>query len=66
MSDRANDGSQLDRLPATADERVVEGRATRQEVLDFWDERYTIAPKTFENYSFWEKGGESSGRFVAR
>ncbi|EMA40394.1 hypothetical protein C448_13636 [Halococcus morrhuae DSM 1307] len=57
MSDRTNDGSQLDRLPATADERVVEGRATRQEVLDFWDERYAVAPEIFENYSFWEKGG---------
>jgi NOL1/NOP2/fmu family ribosome biogenesis protein len=57
MSDRANDGSRLDRLPLTADERVVEGRATREELLDFWDERYAIAPETFENYSFWEKGG---------
>lgn len=57
MNDGTNDGSRFDRLPATADERAVEGRATRQEVLDFWDERYGIAPETFEGYSFWEKGG---------
>jgi NOL1/NOP2/fmu family ribosome biogenesis protein len=56
MNERANDGSRFDRLPATADERIVEGRATRREVLDFWSERYGIAPETFENYSFWEKG----------
>ena len=57
MSDGTNDGSRFDRLPATADARTVEGRATRREVLDFWDERYGIAPETFEGYSFWEKGG---------
>ena len=57
MSERRNDGSRFDRLPLTADERRVEGRATRQEVLDFWDERYAITPATFEKYSFWEKGG---------
>lgn len=57
MSDGTNDGSRFDRLPATADERAVEGRATRREVLDFWGERYGIAPETFEGYSFWEKGG---------
>ena len=57
MSDRTNDGSRFDRLPLTADERSVEGRATRRGVLDFWDERYAIAPEIFEGYSFWEKGG---------
>ncbi len=51
-----NDGSRFDRLPATADARTVEGRATRREVLGFWDERYAVAPETFERYSFWEKG----------
>ena len=56
MSERANDGSRFDRLPATADACAVEGRATRREVLDFWDERYGIVPETFEDCSFWEKG----------
>ncbi|WP_433624408.1 DUF7122 family protein [Halomicrococcus sp. NG-SE-24] len=56
MSDPTNDGQRFDRLPATSDERRVEGRATRREVLDWWDERFGIGPETFENYSFWEKG----------
>jgi NOL1/NOP2/fmu family ribosome biogenesis protein len=51
-----NDGQQFDRLPATADEREVEGRATRQEVLEWWDQRFAIPPETFEGYTFWEKG----------
>jgi NOL1/NOP2/fmu family ribosome biogenesis protein len=51
-----NDGQQFDRLPATAEEREVEGRATRAEVLDWWDERFEIPPETFEEYTFWEKG----------
>ena len=52
----SNDGSRFDRLPETATERTVAGRATREAVLDWWDERYGIAPETFEEYSFWEKG----------
>lgn len=51
-----NDGSRFDRLPQTATEREVDGRATREAVLDWWDERYGISPQTFEGYSFWEKG----------
>ncbi|WP_348609025.1 DUF7122 family protein [Halobaculum rarum] len=51
-----NDGSQFDRLPATAADRDVDGRATREEVLDWWDERFGIAPETFETHTFWEKG----------
>lgn len=51
-----NDGQQFDRLPATPDDREVEGRASRQEVLDWWDQRFDIPPETFEEYSFWEKG----------
>ncbi|WP_227376564.1 DUF7122 family protein [Haladaptatus halobius] len=57
MSDKpTNDGQRFDRLPATADERQVSGRATRREVLDWWDERFGIPPETFDDYSFWEKG----------
>jgi NOL1/NOP2/fmu family ribosome biogenesis protein len=51
-----NDGQRFDRLPATIDERDVEGRATREEVLDWWDERFEISAELFENHSFWEKG----------
>ncbi|MFB6140388.1 MAG: hypothetical protein ABEJ26_08145 [Halosimplex sp.] len=51
-----NDGNRFDRLPATADERVVEGRATRAEVLEWWDERFGVPPETFDGHTFWERG----------
>jgi NOL1/NOP2/fmu family ribosome biogenesis protein len=51
-----NDGSRFDRLPATDEEREGEGRATRREVLEWWDERFAIPPETFDGYTFWEKG----------
>ncbi|WP_277552526.1 DUF7122 family protein [Halobaculum limi] len=51
-----NDGSQFDRLPATDEERESPGRPTRQEVIDWWDERFGIPPETFEHHTFWEKG----------
>jgi len=54
--DPTNDGQQFDRLPETPADREVEGRASRREVLDWWDERFGIAPSVFEGYSFWEKG----------
>lgn len=52
----SNDGDCLDRLPQTAAERVVAGRATREEVIDWWADRFGIPPETFEGFSFWEKG----------
>ncbi|QCS42577.1 hypothetical protein [Natrinema versiforme] len=55
MADR-NDGQRFDRLPATEAERTVEGRATREEVVDFFADRFGIPPETFEDYSVWEKG----------
>lgn len=51
-----NVSHQFDRLPTTVDERDVEGRATRQGVLDFWAENYGIPPETFDDFTFWEKG----------
>lgn len=53
---RDNQGNQFDRVPETADDREVRGRATRSAVLDYFDERYDVAPETFDNHSFWEKG----------
>ena len=58
-----NDGSRFDRLPATPAEREVAGRATREAVLDFWDERYGIDPSAFADYSFWEKGSRKLWAF---
>ena len=51
-----NDGGQFDRLPATAADRTVAGRATRAEVVAFFHERYGIDPATFDHHTFWEKG----------
>ncbi|MEF8908017.1 MAG: hypothetical protein V5A13_09165 [Haloarculaceae archaeon] len=46
----------FDRLPATAEERTVPDRATRAEVLEWFEERFGVDPEVFEGYSFWERG----------
>jgi len=51
-----NVGTRFDRLPATADERAVEGRSTRAEVLEWWEDRFGVDPDTFADYTFWERG----------
>ncbi len=51
-----NDGNQFDRLPATVDDRTVEGRPTRTEVVEWWIERFGLDSQTFESHTFWEKG----------
>jgi len=51
-----NVGTRFDRLPATADERIVRGRATRAEVVGWWDERFGIASSVFADHTFWERG----------
>ena len=51
-----NDPTTFDRLPATDDDREVDGRATRRAVVDFWDERFSVPPERFEPFTFWEKG----------
>ena len=53
---RDNDGHQFGRLPATERDREVEGRPTREAVVDFWQERYGIPAATWGDYSFWERG----------
>ena len=51
-----NDGHRFDRLPATAEDRLVPDRPTREEVLDWWDERFGVEPVVFDSHSFWERG----------
>ena len=51
-----NDGQRFDRLPPTEADRVVAERATRREVLTFWEDRFGIPPEVFEQYTFWERG----------
>ena len=53
---RDNVGQRFGRLPATPADREVAGRASRKEVVEFFDERFGIEPTTFEGFSFWEKG----------
>ncbi len=59
MSDsplKDNVGNRFGRLPATAEERVVEGRPTRAAVVDWFEDRFGIDSEVFEPYSFWERG----------
>jgi NOL1/NOP2/fmu family ribosome biogenesis protein len=52
----SNDGQQFDRLPETAADRTVDGRATREAVLEWWEDRYGVDPAVWDGYTFWEKG----------
>lgn len=54
--DDENDGQRFARLPATPSERIVSGRPTREEVLEWWNERFGVPPETFDGHTFWEKG----------
>jgi NOL1/NOP2/fmu family ribosome biogenesis protein len=60
-----NDGSQFDRLPRTADQRTVGGRATREEVIAWWVERFGLDRERFEDHTFWEKGSGKIWAFAA-
>jgi NOL1/NOP2/fmu family ribosome biogenesis protein len=54
--DPGNRPHRFDRLPGSADDRVVEGRATREAVLDFLADSYGIPASTFDDHTFWERG----------
>ncbi|MFC6725790.1 hypothetical protein ACFQE1_15725, partial [Halobium palmae] len=58
MSDaeRENDGQRFDRLPETGDDRLVPGRASREEVVDWWTTRFGLPHETFDDVTLWEKG----------
>ena len=60
-----NDGQQFDRLPTTADERVVPGRPTREEVVQWWEQRFGVPPETWDGHTFWEKGNGKIWAFAA-
>ena len=49
-------GDRFDRLPATAEDRTVTERASREAVRSFWADRFGVPPSTFDGYSFWERG----------
>jgi NOL1/NOP2/fmu family ribosome biogenesis protein len=51
-----NDSSRFDRLPATADERAIQRRPTRAEILSWFEDRFGIDPDVFADHTFWERG----------
>ena len=51
-----NDSHRFDRLPETEADRAVEGRPTREAVVEFWTDRFGLPEETFDGYSFWERG----------
>lgn len=51
MSDDAS--TRFDRVPPTGGDDVTPGRDA---ILDWWDTRFGIAPSTFEDHTFWERG----------
>jgi NOL1/NOP2/fmu family ribosome biogenesis protein len=51
-----NRSDAFERLPETAAERTVDGRVTRQGVVDYWTDRFGVPAETFAAVSFWEKG----------
>ena len=60
-----NDGQRFDRLPATPEDREVPGRASREEVLRWWDDRFAVPPERFGAYTFWERGAGKLWAFAA-
>jgi NOL1/NOP2/fmu family ribosome biogenesis protein len=62
---KQNASKRFDRLPETVEERVVEGRPSRRQVLDFWEDNYAIPPETFEEFTFWERGAGKLWAFHA-
>jgi NOL1/NOP2/fmu family ribosome biogenesis protein len=52
----SNDSTKFTGLPASEAEREESKRATRAEVLDFWDTRFGVPPETFADHTFWERG----------
>lgn len=60
-----NDGQRFDRLPATAADREVTGRASRAEVIEWWVDRFGQPADAFDDYTFWEKGAGKIWIFAA-
>lgn len=48
--------TRFDRLPETAADRDEVEQPTREEVLDWWQERFGIERAVFDGYTFWERG----------
>ena len=46
----------FDRVPADDEAREDPDAATREEILDYWTDRFGIPRSVFEPYTFWERG----------
>lgn len=55
-SQAENRSDTFERVPATPAERRVEGRPSREEILQWWDQRYAIGREGLAEFTFWEKG----------
>ncbi|WP_232687526.1 DUF7122 family protein [Halobacterium zhouii] len=53
---KENVSYQFSRLPETDADREVEGRPTREAVVDWWVDRFGVPEDTFDGYTLWEKG----------
>ncbi len=51
-----NDGDRFARLPASEGDRSVEGRATREAIVGWWEDRFGVPSAAFDDHTFWEKG----------
>ncbi|GGL62031.1 DUF7122 family protein [Halocalculus aciditolerans] len=51
-----NRGDVVARLPATAADRDVAGRVTREEVVDYFADRFGVPEAHLEEYAYYEKG----------
>jgi NOL1/NOP2/fmu family ribosome biogenesis protein len=54
----SHESTRFDRVPATEAERDDEDpeQVTREEILDFWEDRYGVPRPVFDDYTFWERG----------
>ncbi|MFW5965425.1 MAG: DUF7122 family protein [Halodesulfurarchaeum sp.] len=53
---RENRSDAFERVPKTEADRVLEGRPSRAAIVEYFADRFGIAPRTFDGVSFWEKG----------
>ncbi|SFS03319.1 RNA-binding PUA-like domain of methyltransferase RsmF [Halomicrobium zhouii] len=54
----SRESTRFDRVPATEAERDDDDpeQVTREEILDFWEDRYGVSPTVFDDHTFWERG----------
>ncbi len=51
-----NDSARFERVAPTDSETEVEGRPSRDAIVEWWTERFGVPAATFSGFTFWEKG----------